>query len=73
MYLLLVFLPLIGSLCAGFFGRKIGPLGASYITISCLILTFLFSIVGFYEVSLLNCCVYVKFTSWINSEMLNVD
>ena len=73
MYLLLVFLPLIGSLCAGFFGRKLGPLGASYITVSCLMFTFFLSIVGFYEVSLLNCCVYVKLTPWINSEMLNVD
>jgi cytochrome b561 len=73
MYLLLIFLPLIGSLCAGLFGRKLGPFGASYITVSCLILTFLMSLFAFYEVALLNCCVYIKLAPWINSEILHVD
>ena len=73
MYLLLVFLPLIGSFCAGLFGRKLGPFGASYITVCCLVFTFFISLFVFYEVSLLNCCVYIKFIPWINSEMLNVD
>ena len=73
MYLLLIFLPLIGSSCAGLFGRKLGPFGASYITVSCLILTFLMSLFAFYEVALLNCCVYIKLAPWINSEILHVD
>ena len=73
MYLLLIFLPLVGSFCAGLFGRKIGPFGASYVTVSCLLLTFCISIFVFYEVSLLNCCVYIKLAPWINSEMLSVD
>jgi len=73
MYLLLIFLPLIGSLCAGLFDRKLGPFGASYITASCLILTFLMSLFVFYEVALLNCCVYIKLAPWINSEILHVD
>lgn len=34
---------------------------------------FLISLFVFYEVALLNCCVYLKLTPWINSEMLNVD
>jgi len=73
MYLLLIFLPLVGSFCAGLFGRKLGPFGASYITVSCLWITFLISLFVFYEVSLLNCCVYIKLASWIDSETLNVD
>ena len=73
MYLLLIFLPLVGSFCAGLFGRKLGPFGASYITVSCLWTTFLISLFVFYEVSLLNCCVYIKLASWIDSETLNVD
>ena len=73
MYLLLIFLPLIGSLCAGLFGRKLGPFGASYITVSCLLFTFFISLFAFYEVALLNSCVYIKLAPWINSEMLNVD
>ena len=73
MYLLLILLPLIGSASAGLFGRKLGPLGASYITVNCLVFSFFISSFAFYEVSLLNCCTYIKLTSWINSEMLNVD
>lgn len=73
MYLLLIFLPLIGSFSAGLFGRKLGPYGASCITVSCMAFSFFISLFVFYEVSLLNCCVYLKLTPWINSEMLNVD
>jgi len=73
MYLLLVFLPLIGSCCAGLFGRKLGPYGASCITVTCLLITFFLSLFAFYEVSLIGCCVYIKFVPWINSELLNVD
>ena len=73
MYLLLIFLPLIGSFSAGFFGRKLGPLGASYITVSCLIITFCISLFTFYEVSLIGCCVYIKLGPWIDSELLHVD
>lgn len=60
MYLLLIFLPLIGSLCAGLFGRKLGPFGASFITVSCLLSAFFVALFVFYEVALLNCCVYIK-------------
>ena len=73
MYLLLVFLPLIGSCCAGLFGRKLGPYGTSCVTVTCLLITFFLSLFAFYEVSLLGCCVYIKFVPWINSELLNVD
>jgi len=73
MYLLLVFLPLIGSCCAGLFGRKLGPYGASCITVTCLLITLFLSLFAFYEVSLIGCCVYIKFVPWINSELLNVD
>jgi NADH:ubiquinone oxidoreductase subunit 5 (subunit L)/multisubunit Na+/H+ antiporter MnhA subunit len=62
MYLLLIFLPLIGSFCAGLFGKKLGPFGASCVTVSCLWFTFFVSLFVFYEVSLLNCCVYIKLT-----------
>jgi len=62
MYLLLIFLPFIGSFCAGLFGRKLGPSGASYITVSCMTFAFFISLFVFYEVALLNCCVYIKLT-----------
>ena len=73
MYLILVFLPLIGFLNAGLFGRKIGPHGASILTVNCLVFTFFLSLFAFYEVALVGCCTYIKLSAWINSELLNVD
>jgi len=73
MYLLLIFLPLIGSFSAGLFGRKIGPFGSSVVTVTCLMTAFFISLFAFYEVALTGCCVYIKLTSWMSSELLNVD
>jgi proton-translocating NADH-quinone oxidoreductase chain L len=73
MYLILIFLPLIGSFIAGLFGRKIGSQGSAIITVSCLTITFFISFFVFYEVSLIGCCTYIKLLPWINSELLNVD
>jgi len=73
MYLVLVFLPLISSITAGFFGRFIGPYGSSILTVSCLIFTALCSFFIFYEVAIIGCPVYIKLVPWIDSEMLNVD
>ena len=73
MYLLLIFLSVIGSCLAGFFGRYLGSYGSSIITTSCLFLSFLISLFAFYEVALIGCFVYIKLTTWISSEVLNVD
>lgn len=73
MYLTIVFLPLFGSLISGFFGRKIGPQGAGIITVSCLVLTALLSLVAFYEVALSASPVYVKLCTWIDVELFNID
>ena len=73
MYILLVILPLIGSCSAGLFGRKLGSQGSCIITTGCLMSTFLLSLIAFYEVALIGCCTYVKLSSWIDSEVLNVD
>jgi NADH-ubiquinone oxidoreductase chain 5 len=73
MYLVLVFLPLIGSITAGLFGRKLGPKGSSIVTVTLLFITFLLSVFAFYEVALIGSPVYIKLITWINSEVLNVD
>jgi NADH-ubiquinone oxidoreductase chain 5 len=73
MYLLLVFLSLIGSCFAGLFGRYLGSHGSAIITTGCLLISFLISLFAFYEVALVGCFVYVKLTTWISSEVLNVD
>ena len=73
MYLLLIFLSIIGSCLAGLFGRYLGSCGSAIITTSCLFLSFLFSLVAFYEVALVGCFVYIKLATWISSEVLHVD
>ena len=73
MYLLLIFLSIIGSCFAGFFGRYLGSHGSAIITTSCLFLSFLISLFVFYEVALIGCFVYIKLTIWVSSEVLNVD
>ena len=73
MYLTLIFLPLLGSISSGLFGRKLGPKGSTYITVSCLLTTFLLSFFAFYEVALAGSPVYIKLMPWIDSELFNVD
>jgi NADH-ubiquinone oxidoreductase chain 5 len=73
MYLLLIFLSLIGSCFAGLFGRYLGSHGSAIITTGCLFLSFIISLFAFYEVALIGCFVYIKLTTWISSEVLNVD
>ena len=73
MYLLLVFLSLIGSCFAGLFGRYLGSWGSAIVATSCLFLSFLISLFAFYEVGLTGCFVYIKLTTWISSEVLHID
>jgi len=60
MYLAIIVLPLLGSIVAGFFGRKIGVTGAQIITTSCVLLTTIFAIISFFEVGLNNIPVSVE-------------
>ena len=73
MYLLIVILPLLGSISAGLFGRFLGHSGSPIVTTSCLFFTLISSLFSFYEVALLDCCVFINLTSWINSELLHID
>ncbi len=52
MYLLLVFLPLLGTILAGFGGRCIGGAGAARIATAGVFTAFLLSLYAFYEVAL---------------------
>jgi NADH-ubiquinone oxidoreductase chain 5 len=73
MYLLIVFLPLLGSLIAGFFGKKIGMYGSAHITIFCLVCTFILSCFAFYEVALCKSPCFIDLTTWIDCEMFHVS
>lgn len=54
MYLLIIILPLLGSISSGFFGRKIGVSGSQLITTTLVILTTLLAIIAYIEVGLNN-------------------
>lgn len=73
MYILLVFLSLIGFCITGLFGRLIGPKGASIVTTGCLIFSFLLSLFAFYEVGLMGSPVYLKLATWVSSEVLLIN
>jgi NADH-ubiquinone oxidoreductase chain 5 len=72
MYLILVFLPLLGAICAGFIGKFIGSKGSVYLTIICLFITFFLSLFIFFEVGFSGAPLYLKSSSWINSTFFNV-
>jgi NADH-ubiquinone oxidoreductase chain 5 len=73
MYLILIILSFTGSSLSGFFGQKLGPMGSSYVTTFCVFFSFLISLLLFYEVSFVGCFVYIKLSSWISLELLNID
>jgi NADH-ubiquinone oxidoreductase chain 5 len=52
MYLTILIFPLLGSISAGFLGRKIGVTGSHIITCSCLIISSILITLAFYEVCL---------------------
>ena len=73
MYLLIVFLPLIGSLAAGLFGNKVGSYGATRIASFCIFLTCVFSYISFLDVALSHSPVYIQLISWMNSGIFDVS
>ena len=70
MYLALIILPILGSIIAGFFGRKVGVSGSQLITCSCVITTTILSILAFIEVGLNNTPVTIHLFRWIDAESL---
>ena len=61
MYLSIIILPLLGSIVAGFFGRKVGVSGAQFITCSSVILTTILAVIAFFEVGFNNIPVSIEF------------
>ncbi len=73
MYLTILFLPLLGSVLSGFFGRKIGVTGSHIITITCLILSSILASIAFYEVIIAESPVEINITQWVNSGNLFIS
>ena len=72
MYLIIIILPLLGSISSGFFGRKIGVSGSHIITCTSVITTTFLATLAFFEVGLNSVPVSIKLFRWIDSESLNV-
>ena len=72
MYSLIVFLPLIGCLVAGFFGRWIGARGAGILTSTFMCISAALSIVAFYLVAIEGQSEKVEVLRWVTSGALEV-
>lgn len=72
MYLLVLLLPLLGSLFSGFLGRFLGYYGSSLISCFCITISMVFSLFIFFEVSLMNSVIYFTLQSWFCSGLIEV-
>jgi len=73
MYLSLIILPLLGSIVAGFFGRKVGVSGAQQITSLSVIATTILAILAFFETGFNNIPVSINLFRWIDSEWYSIN
>nr|YP_011003675.1 NADH dehydrogenase subunit 5 [Gracilaria eucheumatoides]WPS66077.1 NADH dehydrogenase subunit 5 [Gracilaria eucheumatoides] len=73
MYLLILWLPLLGSIFTGFLGRFLGHKGAGIISVICVFLSLLLSLLAFFEVGLMgmNCCITIS--PWIEVGLLKIS
>jgi len=73
MYSAIVFLPLIGALIAGLFGRRIGDTASQLVTCGALVISALLSAVALYQVGFLHQPETVQILRWIDSGAFEVD
>jgi hypothetical protein len=73
MYLTILALPSIGAMVAGLRGRALGVTGAQVITIGCMVLATLFTLVAFHEVALCRSSVTVDLAHWVSLVGLSVS
>jgi NADH-quinone oxidoreductase subunit L len=67
MYSLAIFLPLIGALIAGFFGRMIGDKGSQYVTCGLLIASAVISVIAFIDIGIMGNTHTADLGAWISS------
>ena len=67
MYSLAIFLPLIGALIAGFFGRTIGDRMAQYVTCGLVILSAVISVIAFIDIGVMGNAHHADLGTWISS------
>ena len=72
-YKAIVFLPIIGALIAGFFGRVLGHRPAELITTACLLVAAALSWVVFWQVGIGHKTESIKLMQWVTSGNLDVS
>jgi len=73
MYLSILIFPLLGSIAAGFLGRKLGVTGTHIITCTCLIISSILVTYAFYEVGICGSPVTIYLFSWVDSEIMSIS
>nr|YP_011017722.1 NADH dehydrogenase subunit 5 [Griffithsia okiensis]WQF69545.1 NADH dehydrogenase subunit 5 [Griffithsia okiensis] len=73
MYLITLILPLLGSLFSGFFGRKLGFYGSSFITFFCIFFSNILSFLIFYEIGFSNTKIFIHLNSWFESGIIKIN
>jgi len=73
MYVATIFLPLLGALIVGFFGRRLGDSASQWITCGAMALSALFAVVVFWEVAIQGHAQTVHLLDFIGSGDLAVD
>ncbi len=71
MYQAIVFLPLLGAIFAGFFGRLVGARASEVVTTTLLLITMLLSFIAFYQVALQGQEERIELVRWIDSGALH--
>lgn len=73
MLFMIVLLPLLGSIFAGFLGRYVGRKGSVFITLFCMFLVTISAVYKFFAIALNNSIEFITFTPWINLNTLCIN
>ncbi|KAF1878171.1 hypothetical protein Lal_00012896 [Lupinus albus] len=73
MYLLIIFLPVLGSYIVGIFGSFIGSEGTAIMTTTCVSISSILSLIAFYEVASGASACYLRIAPWNSSEMFDAS
>lgn len=73
MYLLVIFLPLLGSIFSSIVGRFLGFRGSIIITTFCVMISFFLSLIIFYEVAWAGSQCTIELSPWFFSEMFDAS
>ncbi len=73
MYLIILTLPLLGSLIVGFLGRFLGQYGAGIVSTTCVFFSMILSLISSYEIGFLNLPCYINLVNWVTSGVFSIS